>query len=103
MQTSRLITEVQLLDDSPMSGWLALHIKNARWIEEGAAAAIGAHESSREDIAADISRGARYFVMSADQRRVAVTVNSSRHDLNYLHAVPEGSGRDRIVDLPTYP
>jgi hypothetical protein len=74
-----------------------------RWIEDSPAAAIGAHENSREEIAADISRGATYFVISDDKRRVNVSVRPSRHDLNYLHAFPEGSVRDRIVDLPTYP
>jgi hypothetical protein len=65
--------------------------------------AVGAQESSREEIASDIGRGATYVVISDDQRRVTVTVKPSRHDLNYLHAFPDGAVRDRILDLPTYP
>ncbi len=103
MQNPRRLTGAQLLDGAPQSGWQAFHIAKLRWIEEGPAAAIGANESSREEIAADIGRGATYVVISDDQRRVAVTVKPSRHDLNYLHAFPDGAVRDRILDLPTYP
>jgi len=102
-QPPRRLTAAQLLDGAPKSGWQPFHIAKLRWIEEGPAAAIGAHESSREEIAADIGRGATYVVISDDQRRVTVTVKPSRHDLNYLHAVPDGSARDLILDLPTYP
>jgi len=103
MQTPRRLTVAQLLDGAPKAGWQAFHIAKLRWIEEGPAAAVGAQESSREEIASDIGRGATYVVISDDQRRVTVTVKPSRHDLNYLHAFPDGAVRDRILDLPTYP
>lgn len=102
MQIPRRIMEVQL-ERSPKSGWQAFHINRVRWIEDSPAAAIGARENSREEIAADINRGATYFVISEDKLRVNVSVRSSQHDRNNLHAFPEGSGRDRILDLPTYP
>lgn len=104
MQTTRRITAAQLdQEGSPKSGWEAPDIAKLRWIEEGPAAAIGAHESSREAVAADIDRGVTYVVISDDQRRVEVSVRRSQDGRSYLHAFPDGSVRDRILDVPTYP
>jgi len=102
MQIPRRLTEVKLREGAPAVGWLAVHIEFARWIEASPAAAIGGQESSREEIAADIQRGAMYFVISDDKRSVKLTVSSVAPGTNFLHAFPEGGVRDRICDLPTY-